>query len=245
MGGRVRCPWQGKGLYAMPEIPKIVLPHGGYRSLIVYKKSDVIYEGTVLFCRRFLPARGDRTVDQMVQAARSCKQNIAEGSAAGGTSKETEIKLTSVARATLDELIEDYTDWLKSHDAAIWESTDAKTKAARDFAVKNADWEVWKPLFESRPPETFAYLMLTLCHQTRYLLDKMLARQEEDFKKFGGVRERMHAARSAVRAEEWDKGLYSRLDAAKTPGELEARAAEIRSVLARAVAAIKRRKGWE
>ncbi len=81
----------------MPEIPKIVLPHGGYRSLIVYKKSDVIYEGTVLFCRRFLPARGDRTVDQMVQAAQSCKQNIAEGSAAGGTSKETESSAASHA----------------------------------------------------------------------------------------------------------------------------------------------------
>ena len=87
------------------ESPKIVLPHGGYKKLVVYHKSDVIYQGTVMFCRRFLPAHGDRTVDQMTQAARSCKQNIAEGSAASGTSKETEIKLTNVARATLDELI--------------------------------------------------------------------------------------------------------------------------------------------
>jgi len=78
----------------MGEIPKIVLPHGGYRNLIVYRKSDVIYEATVLFCRRFLPKFGDRTVDQMTQAARSCKQNIAEGSASSGTSKETELKLT-------------------------------------------------------------------------------------------------------------------------------------------------------
>ena len=97
----------------MAEIPKIVLPHGGYKKLIVYRKSDVIYQGTVAFCRRFLPAHGDRTVDQMTQAARSCKQNIAEGSAASGTSKETEIKLTNVARATLDELLEDYLDYLK------------------------------------------------------------------------------------------------------------------------------------
>lgn len=175
----------------MADIPKIILPHGGYRNLIVYKKSDVIYEGTVMFCRRFLPAHGNRTVDQMVQAARSCKQNIAEGSAASGTSKETEIKLTGVARATLDEL------------------------------------------------------MLTLCHQTRYMLDKMLARQEADHKKFGGVRERMHAARTAARAEEWDKCLYSRLDGAKTAEELAARAAEIRSAVTRAMASIKRRKGWE
>ena len=228
----------------MPEIPKIVLPHGGYRNLIVYKKSDVIYEGTVMFCRRFLPAHGDRTVDQMVQAARSCKQNIAEGSAASGTSKETEIKLTNVARATLDELIEDYNDWLKSHNAAVWPATDEKATAARDFAIKNAEWEAWKPLFESRPPETLANLMLTLCHQTRYLLDKMIARQEEDFKKFGGVRERMHAARTAARAEEWDKGIYSRLDGAQTAAELESRAAEIKAAVTRTMASIKRRKGW-
>ena len=102
----------------MAEVPKIVLPHGGYRKLIVYRKSEAIYQGTVAFCRRFLPAHGDRTVDQMTQAARSCKQNIAEGSAASGTSKETELKLTNVARATLDELLEDYLDYLKAHGRA-------------------------------------------------------------------------------------------------------------------------------
>ena len=228
----------------MAEIPKIVLPHGGYRNLIVYKKSDVIYEGTVMFCRRFLPSHGDRTVDQMTQAARSCKQNIAEGSAASGTSKETEIKLTNVARATLDELIEDYLDWLKSHNAAVWSASDEKAKAARDFAIKNPDWESWRPIFETRPPETLANLMLTLCHQTRYMLDKMIVRQEEDFKKFGGVRERMHAARTAVRAEEWDKGIYSRLADSKTVEELEARVAEIRDRVSRAAWSIKRKKGW-
>ena len=229
----------------MAEIPKIVLPHGGYRNLIVYKKSDVIYEGTVMFCRRFLPSHGDRTVDQMTQAARSCKQNIAEGSAASGTSKETEIKLTNVARATLDELIEDYLDWLKSHNAAVWPASDEKAKAARDFAIKNSDWEAWRPIFETRPSDTLANLMLTLCHQTRYMLDKMIVRQEEDFKKFGGVRERMHAARTAVRAEEWDKGIYSRLADSKTVEELEARVAEIRDRVSRAAWSVKRKKGWD
>ena len=119
----------------MDDIPKIILPHGGYRSLIVYKKSDLVFEGTVAFCRRFLDARRDRTVDQMVQAARSCKQNIAEGSASSGTSKETEIKLTNVARATLDELIEDYLDWLKTHGAAVWAADGKETKAAREYAT--------------------------------------------------------------------------------------------------------------
>lgn len=222
----------------------IVLPHGGYRKLIVYRKSDVIYEGTVLFCRRFLPAHGDRTVDQMTQAARSCKQNIAEGSAASGTSKETEIKLTNVARATLDELIEDYLDWLKAHGLEPWPTDDARRVAARDFAKEHADWADWKPFFETRPPETVANLMLTLCHQTRYLLDRMLARQEADFTRFGGVRERMHAARAAARGEDWDKGVYSHLDTAANAAELAARAGEIKRHVDRTVDAIRRRKGW-
>ena len=236
-GGPVSSPSQ--------EAPKIVLPHGGYKKLIVYRKSDVIYQGTVAFCRRFLPSYGDRTVDQMTQAARSCKQNIAEGSAASGTSKETEIKLTNVARATLDELIEDYLDWLKSHGFAEWPSDDERRIAARDYAKAHADWPDWQKLFETRPADTVANLMLTLCHQTRYMLDKMIAAQEEDFKKHGGVRERMHAARTAARGEDWDKSVYSRLDAAVDVAELVARASEIKRKVDQTVWSIKRRKGWQ
>ena len=228
----------------MSEIPKIVLPHGGYKNLIVYKKSDVIYEGTVMFCRRFLPAYGDRTVDQMTQAARSCKQNIAEGSANSGISKETEITLTGVARATLDELMEDYLDWLKTHNAELWSIDDERTKTTRDFAVRNLDWPAWKTMFETYPPDVLANMMLTLCHQTRYMLDKMIGRQEEDFKKNGGVRERMHAARAAVRGEEWEKGLFSRLDSAATVKELDKTATELQSRIHQAVWRIKQRKGW-
>lgn len=136
----------------MGDIPKIVLPHGGYKNLVVYKKSEVIYQGTVVFCRRFLPSRGDRTVDQMTQAARSCKQNIAEGSAASGTSKETELKLTNVARATLDELIEDYRDWLTSHNESIWPAGDKRVKGVREYAIAHESWDDWKP--PPRPPAT-------------------------------------------------------------------------------------------
>ena len=228
----------------MTKIPKIVLPHGGYRNLIVYRKSDVIYQGTVMFCRRFLSAHGDRTVDQMTQAARSCKQNIAEGSAASGTSKETEIKLTNVARATLDELLEDYLDYLKSHDAAEWSATSEKKTAAREFSKTHLDWNEWKPLFESRPAETLCNLMIVVIQQTKYLLDKMIAAQEADFKKHGGVRERMHAARTAARGEEWDKAIYSRLDGAKSAAELADRAEEMRERISKVVWSIKRRKNW-
>ncbi len=224
-------------------VPQIVLPHGGYKKLIVYRKSDVIYQGTVVFCRKFLPEHGDRTVDQMTQAARSCKQNIAEGSAASGTSKETEIKLTNVARATLDELMEDYLDWLKAHGFAEWPADDQRRVAARDYAREHADWDDWQNIFETRPAETVANLMLTLCHQTRYMLDKMIAAQEEDFKKHGGVRERMHAARTAARGEDWDKGVYSRLDAAADVADLMARAGEIKRKVDQTVWSIKRRKG--
>ena len=194
---------------------------------------------------------GDRTVDQMTQAARSCKQNIAEGSAASGTSKETEIKLTNVARATLDELLEDYLDYLKSHGAAEWEATSEKKIAARDFAKSHADWKDnhadwndWKPFFDSRSAETLCNLMIVVIQQTKYLLDKMIAAQEADFKKHGGVRERMHAARTAARGEDWDKTIYSRLDGASTADELAARADEMRKAISRAVWSIKRRKNW-
>ena len=223
---------------------KIVLPHGGYKKLVVYHKSDIIYQGTVMFCRRFLPAHGDRTVDQMIQAARSCKQNIAEGSAASGTSKETEIKLTNVARATLDELIEDYLDYLKTHNFEEWPRDDKRRLFARDFAKEHSDWESWREFFETRPAETLCNLMLTLCHQTRYMLDKMIVAQEEDFKKYGGVRERRHAARTASRGEDWDKSIYSRLNGARDEAELESRLSEMRRKIDQVAWSIRKRKGW-
>ena len=228
----------------MAEIPKIVLPHGGYKKLIVYRKSDVVYEGTVAFCRRFLPARGDRTVDQMIQAARSCKQNIAEGSSASGTSKETELKLTNVARATLDELMEDYLDFLKRHGFAEWARTDEKAVFARDFAKQHNDWVDWKEIFETRPADTLANLMLTLCNQTSYMLAKMIERQEADFKKLGGVRERMHAARTAARGQEFDKGLYSHLAVATSADDLAQKTADLHKRIDQIAWSLRRKNGW-
>lgn len=229
----------------MADIPKIVLPHGGYKKLIVYRKSDVVYEGTAAFCRRFLPAHGDRTVDQMIQAARSCKQNIAEGSSASGTSKETELKLTNVARATLDELMEDYLDYLKRNGLSEWNADDERARYARSFAKAHNDWSDWKEIFETRPAETLANLMLTVCNQTSYMLARMIERQEADFKKFGGVRERMHAARAATRADDFNRGLYSHLSEAKTPEELKSRAENLRREIGRIVWSLERKRGWQ
>lgn len=109
-------------------------PHGGYEDLLSYQRAVIVYDGTVRFCERFLNKR-DRTVDQMVQAARSGKQNIIEGSLASGTSKEMEIKLTNVARASLEELLEDYRDWLRNHDAPLWDKNSQEALYVRKLAA--------------------------------------------------------------------------------------------------------------
>ena len=224
--------------------PAFVLPHGGYRNLVAFRKSDVVYQGTVLFCRRFLPPHGDRTVDQMVQAARSCKQNIAEGSAASGTSKETELKLTNVARASLEELMEDYRDFLVRSGLPIWDPASDQHRAARDFAKTRNDWPDWQPLFESRPAETLANLMLVIGNQTSYLLGRVIARQEADFTSHGGIRERMHAARTAARAAAFPTAIRDCLAEAQSPADLAARQASLHREIDRLARDISRQRGW-
>ncbi len=225
--------------------PSVIdLPHGGYRKLIAWRKSETIYQGTVVFCRRFLPARGDRTVDQMVQAARSCKQNIAEGSASAGTSKETEIRLTGVARASLDELREDYLDRLRTLGAEPWPENDKRAMEARKFARAHPDWADWRGIFESRSEETLCNLAVMLCHQTYALLTGVVRRQEEEFVRLGGIRERMHAARMEARGDGWEKALFVRLEASGCAQELDARAEEMRGAMGRGVLGVRKRKGW-
>src|SRR5213080_2027313 len=116
-------------------------PHGGYENLLSFQKARIVYDGTVRFCERFVERRG-RTYDQMVQAARSGKQNILEGSQASGTSKETEIKLTNVARASLEELLEDYRDFLRVRGAPLWEKDSREALYVRKLgAQKDASYE--------------------------------------------------------------------------------------------------------
>jgi four helix bundle protein len=111
----------------MPE--RFIPSHGGYEDLLSFQKARIVYDGTVRFCERFLERR-DRTFDQMVQAARSGKQNILEGSRASGTSKEAEIKLTNVARASLEELLEDYRDFLRLRGIEEWSQETTRTPSA-------------------------------------------------------------------------------------------------------------------
>jgi len=206
--------------------PTIIVPHGGYRSLICYRKSDVIYQGTVEFCKRFLPATGDRTVDQMVQAARSCKQNIVEGSSTSGTSRECELRLTSVARASLDELLEDYRDYLKCHSLVEWGPGFPRRVNLRKFASLHNDWVDWAPIFSAQDAEALANAQITLISQTQYLLDQLLKNQESELTLQGDIRERMRAVRQAAKTAKWDDGIFAYLAQSKSMQELSQRTSE-------------------
>ena len=187
----------------MPEDPPGFLPKGGhYQNLLSYRKSEVIYDFTFRFCEKFLQ-RGDRTVDQMVQAARSGKQNIAEGSKASLTSTEMELKLTNVARASLEELLIDYQDFLRVRDLPRWPKDSTEALFARKLGkTPGESYETYRPLMDTRPPGTLANLALCLIHQANYLLDQQIRRLGKDFLKKGGLRERMTRARLNYRDQQ-------------------------------------------
>jgi four helix bundle suffix protein len=172
-------------------IPK----HGGYRKLISYQKAEIIYDGTVYFTKRFY-RRPDRTIDQMVQAARSGKQNIVEASMASATSKETEIKLINVAKASLEELLIDYEDFLRTRKLPIWEKEHRLTVRFRELnRTPNATYQTYVRAIENENPEICANSMLCLIRIVTYLLARQLQRLEKDFLENGGLRERMTKAR--------------------------------------------------
>lgn len=169
--------------------------HGGYKKLLTYQKAEIIYDGTVYFCNKFLE-RSDRTRDQMIQAARSGKQNIAEASMASATSKETEIKLTNVARASLEELLIDYQDFLRTHKLKEWEKEHKYVKRLRELnRTPNANYETFRKGIEHPNPEISANILIGLIKIASYLLSRQIKRLEEDFVKEGGLRERMTKAR--------------------------------------------------
>jgi four helix bundle suffix protein len=170
--------------------------HGGYRNLFSYQKAEIIYDGTVYFTNRFFN-KYDRTVGQMVQAARSGKQNIAEGSMASATSKETEIKLTNVARASLEELQIDYEDFLRTQKLPVWDKNHRLVARLRELnrSVPNPGYETFKKAIEHESPEICANTMITLIKICTYLLKQQLKQLEIAFVKEGGLRERMTRAR--------------------------------------------------
>jgi four helix bundle suffix protein len=169
--------------------------------LLSYQKAEVIYDFTFRFAHKFLK-KGDRTIDQMIQAARSGKQNILEGSKAGRTSKEMEIKLTNVARASLDELLEDYLDFLRTRDFRIWDKDCRESQYVRQLGRKTPQtFELYREIFDTRPPDVLANIAICLIHQANTLLDGQLRRLEQDFLAEGGLRERMTRARLQSRQQ--------------------------------------------
>ena len=178
---------------------RFIPAHGGYQDLLSFQKSRIIYDATVWFGSRYLQ-RGDRTIDQMIQAARSGKQNILEGSLASGTSKKTEVKLTNVARASLEELLEDYRDFLRVRGLRLWEKNSREAMFVRKLGRRgNVTYETFRTYIETRPPEVAANIIICLINQTNYLLDQQIRQLERAFVTEGGLSERMTQARLAER----------------------------------------------
>jgi four helix bundle suffix protein len=173
--------------------------HGGYRNLLSLQKAEIVFDCTFRFCARFLDRR-DRTCDQMIQAARSGKQNIVEGSMASGTSTEMEVKLTNVARSSLEELLTDYKDFLRVRGLRLWDKESREAKAVRRLAYREDEsYETYAGYIDSRSPETVANIIICLVHQANYLLDRQIRRLERDFIEKGGLRERMTRERKEYR----------------------------------------------
>ena len=179
---------------------RFIPAHGGYEKLLSYQKAVIIFVGTCFFVKKWLPKHGDRTVDQMVQAARSGKQNIVEGSVASATSKEMEVKLTNVARASLEELKEDYLDFLRTRQLVKWDAEHRYAKRLRQLnRTHGADYATFKKGIESDDPEIAANVLLGLTTVACYLLQKQIESLEQAFLKEGGLRERMTRTRLAAR----------------------------------------------
>lgn len=178
---------------------RFIPPHGGYANLLSYRKAEIVYDATVHFCDRFFDKR-DRTHGQMVQAARSGKQNIVEGSQASGTSKETELKLTNIARASLEELLADYRDFLRTRGIDEWDRDHPHAKRLRQINRQpGATYEAFRKGIEHADPAISANVIIGLIKVTNYLLDQQIRRLEKDFLEQGGLRERMTQARLTER----------------------------------------------
>lgn len=174
----------------------LIHAHGGYRKLKSFQTTTIIYDLTVDFCARFV--KDYRMKDQMVQAARSGRQNIAEGCQASGTSKKTELKLVGVARASLEELLLDFEDYLRQHQLALWDKGHAHVLQVRKLAyIEDRSYTTYRAYCEK--PESAANTAICLIHQANFLLDQQLRALEKAFLEHGGFTERLYKARKQSR----------------------------------------------
>ncbi len=170
-----------------------------YTELRFYQRSDVLYQLTCVFCKRYLPKYGDRTVDQMVQAARCSKQNIVEGSSNGQTSTESELKLLGIARGSNQELLEDYLDYLKRHGMKEWHGTNPRFEPLHTFCRSHSLYKDYAGLLDKMDDEELANMAICLCHQVDAGLTRYIEHKDREFTTEGGIRERMTAARLGQR----------------------------------------------
>ena len=178
-----------------PNPPTTFLPqHGHYRNLRVYQVTEIIYDITYHFTQHYLE-KGDRTIDQMIQAARSGKQNISEGNQAAATSSETEIKLTNVAKASLEELLNDYEDYLRVRNLPQWDARHPRYEKMRQYARSRQIQQDYAATIQRMNAEELANLCITLIHQATYMLHKLLATMQTRFVTEGGIKERMYQTR--------------------------------------------------
>jgi restriction system protein len=179
----------------------LIPPHGGYQGLRAFQMAVVVHDATVAFCRLYLDPKS-RTNDQMVQAARSGKQNIAEGSVASGTSKKIELKLVGIARASLEELLVDYRDFLRQNGHAQWDKGHEKAVFIRRLCYRpDMSYRTYKTYIEEKGPENAANTMVCVVHQTNYLLDQLLRSLERAFVEDGGFTERLYRHRKRHREQ--------------------------------------------
>ncbi len=180
------------------EVRRVIGAHGGYRKLRSFQVATIIYDGTVIFCNRFVE-RNSRTRDQMIQAARSGKQNIAEGSMASATSKKTELNLTSVAKSSLEELCQDYEDFLRQRGLRIWNKDCAEAVAVRSKYRSELPDTVDPYGIATATAEAAANTLICLINQATFLLGRQIRRQEATFLRDGGFSERLYQARKQAR----------------------------------------------
>ena len=186
----------------LEEQYKVLRSQTKWAELYFYQKTDVLYQLTFIFTKLHLQQFGDRTVDQMVQAARSGKQNIVEGSEDGMTSMEMEIKLLNVARSSIHELREDYEDFLKSRGMLLWDKMHPRYDRMLKFCRCHNRWEEYEKLAAKMNAEEMANTALTLCHMVDKMMISYQKKLEKEFVTEGGIKERMTAARLGYRTNQ-------------------------------------------
>lgn len=183
-------------------IPSVLKQQANWDALFFYQKSDVIYQLTFAFCERFIHLYKDRTRDQVIQAARSCKQNIVEGLADGVTSTEMQLKLLNVARASLKETREDFEDYLKSRHLLFYRKGEDRYDKMLSYCRYHNKLEDYEPFFSKWSDEEMCNCAITLCHMVDKMLMSFLAKLDREFVTEGGIKERMYKARTGYRQKQ-------------------------------------------